>query len=41
MMERISYDFTKESNLNFGKEKQALFSSFAPKGEDPDYDHKI
>ena len=41
MMERMGYDFTKESSLNFGKGKRALFCSFVPKGKDPDYYHKI
>ena len=40
MMERMKYDFTKESSLNFGKEKRALLRSFVPKGKDPDYHHK-
>ena len=40
MMERMGYDFTKESGLNFGKGKQALLRSFVPKGKDPDYYHK-
>jgi len=31
MMERIWYDFSIKTGLNFGKEKQALLSSFAPK----------
>ena len=40
MMERMGYDFTKESGLNFGKGKRALLCSFVPKGKDPDYYHK-
>ena len=39
-MKRTGYDFTKESGLNFGKEKWALLYSFVPKGKDPDYYHK-
>jgi len=39
-MERMGYHFTKESGLNFGKEKWALLRSFVPKGKDPDYYHK-
>jgi len=39
-MERMEYDFTKESGLNFGKEKQALLYLFVPKDKDPDYYHK-
>ena len=35
MMERIGYDLTKGSDLNFGKEKRALLRSFVPKGKDP------
>jgi len=34
MMERMGYDFTKESGLTFGKEKRALLRSFVPKGKD-------
>ena len=41
MMERMGYDFIKESGFNFSKEKQALFRSFVPKGKDLDYYHKI
>ena len=40
MMKRMGYNFTKESGLNFGKEKQALLRSFVPKGKDLDYYHK-
>ena len=40
MMERIRYDFTTESCLNFGKEKRTLLCSFVPKGKDPDYYHR-
>jgi len=40
MMERMGYDFTKESGLNFGKEKRALLCSFVSKGKDPDHYHK-
>ena len=39
-MKRMRYDFTKESGLNFGKEKWALLHSFVPKGKAPDYYHK-
>jgi len=39
-MERVGYDFIKESGLNFSKEKRALFRSFVPKGKEPDYYHK-
>jgi len=39
-MERMGYDFIKESGLNFGKGKRALLRSFVPKGKDPDYYHK-
>jgi len=41
MMERMGYDFIKESGFNFSKEKRALFHSFVPKGKDLDYYHKI
>jgi len=40
MMERMGYDFTKESGLNFSKRKRVLLRSFVPKGKDPDYYHK-
>ena len=40
MMERMGYDFTKESCLNFKKGKQTLLPSFVPKGKDLDYYHK-
>ena len=40
MMERIGYYFTKESGLNFSKEKRALLCSFVSKGKDPDNYHK-
>ena len=40
MMERMGYDFTKKSGLNFGKGKRALLRSFVPKGKDPDYYNK-
>jgi len=40
MMERMGYDFTKESDLNFGKRKRALLRSFVPKDKDPNYYHK-
>jgi len=40
MKERMGYDFIKESDLNFGKEKRVLLRSFVPKGKDPDYYHK-
>ena len=40
MMKRMEYDFTKESDLNFGKGKQALLRSLVPKGKDADYYHK-
>ena len=40
MMERIGYDLTKGSGLNFGKGKRALLHSFVPKGKSPDYYHK-
>ena len=40
MMERMRYDFTKESGLNFGKGKRALLHSFVLKAKDPDYYHK-
>jgi len=39
-MERMGYDFTKKSSLNFGKEKWALLLSFVLKGKDLDYYHK-
>jgi len=39
-MKRMGYDFTKESSVNFGKGKRALFRSFVPKGKDLDYYHK-
>jgi len=37
MMERMGYDFTKESGLNFDKEKRALLCLFAPKSKNLDY----
>ena len=40
MMERMGYDLTKESDLNFRKRKWALLRSFVRKGNDPDYYHK-
>ena len=40
MMEKMGYDFTKESGLNFGKGKRALLRSFVPKGKNSDYYHK-
>ena len=40
MMERMRYDYTKESGLNFGIGKLALLHSFVPKGKDPDYYYK-
>jgi len=40
MMEKLGYDFTKKSGLNFDKEKQALFCSFVPKDKDPNYYQK-
>ena len=40
MMERMGYDFTKESGLHFGKGKLALLRSFVPKGKESDYYHK-
>jgi len=40
MMEKMGYDFTKGSGLNFSKGKWALFCSFVPKGKDPDYYHR-
>ena len=40
MMETMGYDFTKESCLNFGKEKRVLLRSFVPKGKEPNYNHK-
>ena len=40
-MERIGYDLTKESGLNFGEGKRALLRSFVPKGKDLDYYYKI
>jgi len=39
-MERMGYDFTKKSGLNFGKGKWVLLHSFIQKGKDPDYYHK-
>ena len=38
MIERMGYDFTKESSLNFGKGKRVL-CLFVLKGKDPDYYH--
>ena len=38
-MERMGYDLSKRSGLNFGIEKRALLS-FVPKGKHPDYYHK-
>ena len=40
MIERMGYDFTKESGFNFGKGKWPLFNSFVSKDKDPDYYHK-
>ena len=40
MMERMGYDFTKESGLNFDKGKRALLRSFVPKAKNPDYYYK-
>ena len=40
MMERMGYDLTKRSNLNFGKGKRALLRSFVLKDKNPDYYHK-
>ena len=40
MMERMRYDLTKKSGLNFSKEKRALLRSFVPKAKDPNYYHK-
>ena len=40
MMERMVYDFTKESDLNFSKGKRALLRLFVPKDKDPHYYHK-
>jgi len=40
MMERMGYDLTKGSGLNFSKGKRALLCSFILKGKDPDYYHK-
>ena len=40
MMERMGYDLTKGSDLNFGKGRRALLRSFVLKGKDPDYYHK-
>jgi len=39
-MERMAQNFTKESDLNFGKEKRALLRSFVSKSKDPDSYHK-
>ena len=39
-MERMGYDFTMQSGLNFSEGKWALLRSFVPKGKDPDYYHK-
>ena len=40
MMKRRGYNFTKKSNLNFGKGKPNLLHSFVPKVKNPDYYHK-
>ena len=40
MMERMGYDFTKESCFNFNKRKRALLHPFVSKGKDSDYYHK-
>ena len=40
MMEKMGYDLTNRSGLNFGKGKRALLHSFVSKGKDPDYYHK-
>ena len=39
-MERMGYDLTKGSSLNFDKEKRVLLHSFLSKGKDLDYYHK-
>jgi len=39
-MERMGYDLTKGSGLNFSKGKQVLLHSFVPKDKDPDYYYK-
>jgi len=40
MMERMGYNLTKGSGLNFDKGKRALLRSFVPKGKDPDHYHQ-
>ena len=40
MMERMGYNLTKGSGLNFDKGKRALLCSFVPKGKDPDFYHR-
>ena len=40
MMERMVYDLTKGSGLNFGKGKRVPLCSFVLKGKDPDYYYK-
>jgi len=39
-MERMGYDLTKISGLNFGKGRWTLLRSIMPKGKAPDYYHK-
>ena len=39
-MERMGYDLTGGSGLNFGKGKRALLRSFVPKGKNPNYYHR-
>jgi len=40
MMENMGYDLTSDPDLNFGKGRQTLLQSFAPKGKAPDYYHQ-
>jgi len=39
-MERMEYELTNRSGLNFGKERRTLLLSFVPKGKASDYYHK-
>ena len=37
MMEKMGYDLTKRSGLNFSKGRRTLIRSFVPKEKAPDY----
>ena len=40
MIEKMGYNLTKRSGLNFGKERRTLLRSFVPRGKTPDYYQK-